>query len=88
MMKTKYLLEKTYRNFENYGNSLRKSKKNETKEEALIREMKEEININLSMNCIASLTYNSKHINIIILLFVSRQWSWCQLSISYRIKMG
>ena len=55
-----------------------KVKKNETAEEALIRETKEEININLSMNCIAPLafsTYNSKHINIIILLFVSRQWS-------------
>ena len=54
-----------------------KVKKNETVEEALIRETKEEINIDLSMNCIAPLafsTYKSESINVIILLFISRKW--------------
>ena len=54
-----------------------KVKKNETVEQALIRETKEEINIDLSKNCIAPLsfsTYNSPKINIIILLFISRKW--------------
>jgi 8-oxo-dGTP diphosphatase len=55
-----------------------KVKKNETAEQALIREIKEEINIDLSMNCIAPLafsTYKNENINIIILLFVSRNWN-------------
>ena len=54
-----------------------KVKKNETIEQALIRETKEEINIDLSMNCIAPLsfsTYKSQNINIIIFLFISRKW--------------
>ena len=54
-----------------------KVKKNETVEQALIRETKEEINIDLSKNCIAPLsfsTFNSTKINIIILLFISRKW--------------
>ena len=54
-----------------------KVKKNETVEQALIRETKEEININLKMNCIAPLafsTYYDQDINIIILLFISRKW--------------
>ena len=60
-----------------------KVKKNETAEQALIRETKEEINIDLNMDCIAPLsfsTYNNKKINIIILLFVSRKWSLEPLS--------
>ena len=55
-----------------------KVKKNETAEQALIREIKEEINIDLSMNCIAPLafsTYKNENINIIILLFVGRNWN-------------
>ena len=55
-----------------------KVKKNETVEQALIRETKEEINIDLSKNCIAPLTfstYKSESINIIILLFISRKWN-------------
>ena len=55
-----------------------KVKKNETLEQALIREIKEEININLSKNCIAPLvfsTYKSENINIVILLFISRKWN-------------
>ena len=55
-----------------------KVKKNETVEQALIRETKEEINVDLSMNCIAPLafsTYESENFNIIILLFISRKWN-------------
>ena len=55
-----------------------KVKKNETVEQALIRETKEEINVDLSMNCIAPLafsTYKSENFNIIILLFISRKWN-------------
>ena len=54
-----------------------KVKKNETLEQALIRETKEEVNIDLSKNCVAPLafsTYTSENINIIILLFISRKW--------------
>ena len=54
-----------------------KVKKNETVEQALIREIKEEINVNLKMDCIAPLafsTYNNQNINFIILLFISRKW--------------
>ena len=55
-----------------------KVKKNETVEQALIRETKEEINIDLSKNCIAPLSFSSykcENINIIILLFISRKWN-------------
>ena len=55
-----------------------KVKKNETVEQALIRETKEEINIDLSENCVAPLafsTYKNENINIIILLFISRKWN-------------
>ena len=55
-----------------------KVKINETVEQALIRETKEEINVDLSKNCIAPLafsTYKSEDINIIILLFISRKWN-------------
>ena len=55
-----------------------KVKKNETVEQALIRETKEEINIDLSKNCIAPLvfsTYGNENVNIIILLFISRKWN-------------
>ena len=55
-----------------------KVKKNETVEQALIRETKEEINVDLSKNCIAPLvfsTYENENVNIIILLFISRKWN-------------
>ena len=55
-----------------------KVKKNETVEQALIRETKEEINIDLSKNCIAPLvfsTYKNENVNVIILLFISRKWN-------------
>ena len=54
-----------------------KVKKNETVEQALIRETKEEINVDLSKTCVAPLTfstYKSENFNIIILLFISRKW--------------
>ena len=54
-----------------------KVEKNETVEQAIIRETKEEINIDLSMNCIAPLafsTYRNENVNIVILLFISRKW--------------
>ena len=55
-----------------------KVEKNETVEQALIRETKEEINIDLSKNCIAPFvfsTYENENVNIIILLFISRKWN-------------
>ena len=55
-----------------------KVNKNETVEQALIRETKEEINVDLSMNCIAPLAfsiYDSESVNFIILLFISRKWN-------------
>ena len=55
-----------------------KVKKNETVEQALIREIREEINIDLSMNCISPFafsTYENENVNIIILLFISRKWN-------------
>ena len=69
-------LGKTFENLWEFPGG--KVKKNETVEQALIRETKEEINIDLSMNCIAPLafsTYKNVNVNIIILLFVSRKWS-------------
>ena len=54
-----------------------KVKKYETVEQGLIRETKEEINVDLSMNCIAPLvfsTFKSQNIDMIILLFISRKW--------------
>ena len=54
-----------------------KVKSNETVEEAVIREVKEEINIDLKMNCLAPLTFstfNSKKYNLVILLYISRIW--------------
>jgi len=54
-----------------------KVKINEPVEQALVRETKEEINVDLSMNCISPLTfstYKSQKINFIVLLFISRKW--------------
>ena len=64
-----------------------KVKKNETVEQALIRETKEEINIDLSMNCISPFTfsiYKSENINIIIWLqFIFRIWNKKIIAPSY-----
>ena len=46
--------------------------------QTLIRETKEEINVDLSKNCIAPLvfsTYENENVNIVILLFISRKWN-------------
>ena len=59
-----------------------KIKKNETPQEGLIREIKEEIGVDLNNNCIAPLTF-STHIcddlSFTILLFISRKWKENQL---------
>ncbi len=54
-----------------------KIKRDETPEKALIREIKEEINVNIEESCIAPLTFSSvtyDKSNFIILLYVSRKW--------------
>ena len=56
---------------------------NETSEQAIIREVKEEINIDLELNCIAPLTfstYNDENINLTILLFITRKWNLIPLN--------
>lgn len=55
-----------------------KVKENETLEGAIIREAKEEINIDLDINCIAPFSFSTYHqlnISLVILLFVARKWS-------------
>ena len=50
----------------------------ETAEEALIRELREELSIETSQNCLAPLTFNSHcydDFNLILMLFVCRKWS-------------
>ena len=50
----------------------------ETPEEALIRELREELSIETSQNCLAPLTFNSHcydDFNLILMLFVCRKWS-------------
>ncbi len=69
-------LGKTFENLWEFPGG--KVEKNETVEQAIIRETKEEINIDLSVHCIAPLsfsTYNSQNLNIIVLLFISRKWN-------------
>lgn len=54
-----------------------KVKNNETPEEAIVREAKEEIDISLDYNCLAPLTfttYKNEGIEIILLLYISRIW--------------
>ena len=55
-----------------------KVESNETPEEAIIREAREEININLEYNCLAPLTfstYKESDLEIILLLYVARIWT-------------
>ena len=50
----------------------------ETAEEALVRELREELSIETSQSCLAPLTFNSHcydDFNLILMLFVCRKWS-------------
>ncbi len=54
-----------------------KIKDNETPEEGLIREIKEEIGVDLNSRCIAPLTfttYKDDNLSFLILLYISRKW--------------
>ena len=54
-----------------------KIQENETPEQAIIREIEEEIGIDINSSCLAPLsfsTYNSKSLNLILLLFIARSW--------------
>ena len=49
----------------------------ETPENALIREIKEELNIDISRNCIAPLTFSEfdyNNFHLLLLLYVCRKW--------------
>ena len=60
-----------------------KVKKNETVEQALIRETKEEINIDISKNCIAPLAFSTYKIqNINIIIFANSNCCCCPLTYS------
>ncbi len=50
---------------------------NETPEECIIRELKEELNIDVSYNCIAPIGFSSfdyEKFHIVLMLFVTRKW--------------
>jgi 8-oxo-dGTP diphosphatase len=50
----------------------------ETAEEALVRELREELSIETSQSCLAPLTFNSHcydDFNLLLMLFVCRKWS-------------
>ena len=54
-----------------------KVKKNESPESTLIRELKEELNININQKCVAPLTFSEfdyKEFNLLLLLYVCRRW--------------
>ena len=54
-----------------------KIEKNETPEECLIRELKEEINIDVSKKCIAPIGFSShkyEMFHIVLMLYVTRKW--------------
>ena len=54
-----------------------KIEKNETPEECLIRELKEEINIDVSNKCIAPIGFSSHEyemFHIVLMLYVTRKW--------------
>ena len=51
---------------------------NETPEECIIRELKEELNIDASKNCIAPIGFSSfdyEKFHVVLMLFVTRKWS-------------
>ena len=52
--------------------------KNETPEHCLIRELKEEIDIDISKECIAPIGFSSftyTHFHIVLMLYISRKWN-------------
>ena len=54
-----------------------KVERDETPENALIREIKEELDISINNNCVAPLTFsefNYKKFNLLLLLYVCRRW--------------
>ncbi len=51
---------------------------NETMEQALIRELKEEIDIDVSANCLAPLNFSTNHyknLHILLTLYICRRWN-------------
>ena len=54
-----------------------KVEKDETPENALIREVKEELNININNKCIAPLSFSEfdyKNFHLLLLLYICRRW--------------
>ena len=54
-----------------------KVEKNESPENTLIRELKEELNVNINQTCVAPLTFSEfdyKEFNLLLLLYVCRRW--------------
>ena len=54
-----------------------KVEENETPEEAIIRELKEEINIDVSAACLAPLSFTEKNYEkyyVVVLLYICRKW--------------
>jgi len=54
-----------------------KVEKNESPENALVREVKEELNIDINNKCIAPLTFsefNYENFHLLLLLYVCRRW--------------
>ena len=54
-----------------------KVEKSETPENALIREVKEELNVNINNKCIAPLSFSEfdyKNFHLLLLLYICRRW--------------
>ncbi len=61
-----------------------KVEKGETVDHALVREVKEELSIDISRNCIAPLTFTVDHYNskqIILMLYICRKWQGSPVSL-------
>ena len=55
-----------------------KLEKNETPEMCLIRELKEEIDVDISKECIAPIgfsSFNYTHFHVVLMLYISRKWN-------------
>ena len=60
-----------------------KIEKNESPENALVREIKEELNININNKCIAPLTFSEfkyEEFNLLLLLYICRRWDGTPMS--------